>query len=45
MEANYSGEFMWQLIRNCGWKPEFEDIIGWKMENEFWWEVRPYIAH
>lgn len=45
MEANYSGEFMWQLVRNCGGKPEFEDIIGWKMENNFWWEVRPYIAH
>lgn len=39
MEANYSGEFMWQLIRQCGGRKEFEDIIGWKMEKDFWWQV------
>ena len=45
MEANYSGEFMWQLIRQCGGKQEFEQIIGWKMESDFWWQIRPYVAH
>lgn len=45
MEANYSGEFMWQLIRQSGGKNEFEEIIGWKMENDFWWQIRPYIPH
>ena len=44
VEANYSGEFMWQLIRQCGGKQEFEDIIGWKMEADFWWQILPYEA-
>lgn len=42
MEGNYSGEFTWQLIRGCGGRREFEEIIGWKMDKEFWWQIRPF---
>lgn len=42
MEANYSGEFMWQLIRGTGGKEEFEELIGWKMKADFWWQIRPF---
>ena len=38
MEANYCGDFMWQLYRNKGMKKEFEELIGWKMEKDFWWQ-------
>lgn len=43
MEANYSGEFTWQLIRGEGGKKEFEDLIGWKMDADFWWQIKPFI--
>lgn len=38
MEANYCGDFMWQLYRNKGMKKEFEELIDWKMDKEFWWQ-------
>lgn len=38
MEANYSGDFMWQLYRNKGMKKEFEELIGWRLTKEFWWQ-------
>lgn len=38
MEGNYSGDFMWQLYRQKGMKKEFEDLIGWKLDKQFWWE-------
>lgn len=38
MEANYSGDFMWQLYREKGMKKEFEELIGWKLDKEFWWK-------
>ena len=38
MEGNYSGEFTFQLINGRGYKKEFEDLIGWKFEKDFWWE-------
>ena len=38
MEGNYNGDFMWQLYRQKGAKKEFEDIIGWKYDKEFWWQ-------
>ena len=42
MEANYGGECMWQMIRQCGGRRELEDIIGWKMDADFWWQIRPF---
>ena len=38
MEANYSGDFMWQLYRGRGMKKEFEELIGWRLDKEFWWQ-------
>lgn len=38
MEGNYSGDFMWQMYRNRGMKKDFEDLIGWKLDKEFWWQ-------
>lgn len=38
MEANYSGDFMWQLYRQKGMRQEFEDLIGWRLDKEFWWQ-------
>ncbi len=36
MEANPEGEFLGQLYHKRGMKKEFEKIIGWKPEKEFW---------
>ena len=38
MEGNYSGDFMWQMYRKKGMKKEFEELIGWKLDKEFWWQ-------
>lgn len=38
MEGNYSGEFIFQMINGKGYKREFEELIGWKFEKEFWWK-------
>lgn len=45
MEANYAGECMWQMMRQCGGKEEFENLIGWKMDADFWWQIRPLPVH
>ena len=39
MEGNYSGDFMWQLYRKKGMRREFEELIGWKLDKQFWWEA------
>lgn len=39
MEGNYNGDFMFQLINDRGFRKEFEDLIGWKLDKEFWWQV------
>lgn len=38
MEANYDGDFMWQLCYDKGMKKEFEELIGWEYDKQFWWE-------
>lgn len=38
MEGNFGGEAMWQLMYGKGMKAEFEELIGWKPEHEFWWQ-------
>ncbi len=45
MEGNYSGEFTFQLINDRGFKKEFEELIGWKYEKEFWWEDSERYTH
>ena len=37
MEGNFRGAFMWQLFEGRGNKKEFEELIGWKLEKDFWW--------
>ena len=41
VEGNYSGDFMFQLIHGRGFRKEFEDLIGWKMNKRYWWEKDP----
>lgn len=38
MEGNYSGEFSFQFINHKGFRREFEELIGWEMETEYWWQ-------
>ncbi len=38
MEGNFRGEPLWQMLMNRGMKREFEDLIGWHMEKDYWWE-------
>lgn len=38
MEGNFTGDFMWQMFNQKGFKKEWESLIGFKAENEFWWE-------
>lgn len=38
MEGNFAGEFLGQLMYDRGMKKEFEQLLGWKPEKEFWWE-------
>ena len=45
MEGNYAGEFMYQLIRGRGFKKDFEELIGWKFDKDFWWEAHEYYKH
>lgn len=39
MEGNYNGDFMFQLINGRGYRREFEELIGWKLDKEYWWQV------
>lgn len=45
MEGNYSGEFMFQLINGRGYKKDFEELIGWKYDKDFWWENNERFSH
>lgn len=45
MEGNYSGEFIYQMINQRGYKKEFEELIGWKYEKDFWWETHGMFMH
>ena len=40
MEGNYNGDFMFQLINGRGYRKEFEELIGWKLDKEFWWQAQ-----
>lgn len=41
MEANYAGEFCWQFIWQKGAREEFEDLIGFSIDADYWWQLRP----
>ncbi len=38
MEGNYKGQFIWELIYERGFRAEFEKMINWKLEKDFWWD-------
>ena len=39
MEGNFAGEFVsGQMPSQRGLKEEFEQLIGWKPKQQFWWE-------
>lgn len=45
MEGNYSGEFSFQFINGRGYKKEFEELIDWKFDKDFWWEGSERYKH
>lgn len=45
IEGNYSGEFMFQLINNRGYREDFEQLIGWRYTKEYWWEGSESYTH
>lgn len=45
MEGNYSGEFIFQMINQRGYRREFEELIGWRFDKQFWWEGHPQFGH
>lgn len=38
MEGNFAGEFAGQIPYQRGFRKEFEELIGWKPNKQFWWE-------
>ncbi|MBQ6020544.1 MAG: hypothetical protein IJL26_10250 [Clostridia bacterium] len=40
MEGNFEGDFMWQVFEQKGNLKEFEELIGWKFDKEFWWQKK-----
>ena len=45
MEGNHSGQFTFQMINGRGYKKEFEELIGWRYENDFWWKDHELFSH
>lgn len=38
IEGNFAGEFIWQMWYERGMKEEFEKLINWKPDQDFWWK-------
>lgn len=38
MEANFTGDFMWQMFNQKGFKKEFIELTGIQIGDEFWWQ-------
>lgn len=38
MEGNFYGDTMWQMCYQKGMKEDFENLIGWKPEKQYWWQ-------
>lgn len=45
VEGNYSGEFGSQMILGKGLRGEFEELIGWKYDKDFWWQDNERFSH
>ena len=40
MEGNYAGEIASQFILGKGLRGEFEELIGWKLDKDYWWQAK-----
>lgn len=38
MEGNYTGDFMWQMFNERGFRKEFTSLTGITMKKDFWWQ-------
>lgn len=38
MEGNFTGDFMWQMFNQRGFRKEFESLTGIKMKKQYWWQ-------
>ena len=38
MEANFTGDFMWQLFQERGFLKEWEELTGITLQDDFWWK-------
>lgn len=38
MEGNFTGDFMWQMFNQKGFRKEFENLTGIQMDKDFWWQ-------
>ena len=38
MEGNFTGDFMWQMFNQKGFRKEFEELTGIKLEKQYWWQ-------
>lgn len=38
MEGNFTGDFMWQMFNQKGFRKELEELTGIKFGEEFWWQ-------
>ena len=38
MEGNFTGDFMWQMFNEKGFKKEFETLTGIRQNSDFWWQ-------
>ncbi len=45
MEGNHTGQFVFQMINGRGYKKDFEDLIGWKYDKDFWWQDNGKFMH
>ena len=41
VEGNFYGQSLWQMCFQRGMKKEFEELIGWHMDdNKVWWQYK-----
>lgn len=38
MEGNFTGDFMWQMFNQKGFRKELETLTGIEFGNDFWWQ-------
>ena len=38
MEGNFTGDFMWQMYYQKGFRKEFEELTGIQLGKQYWWQ-------